>query len=193
SPRDFPWKQWLEGANTLRYGEVAEMRESGGALVPIEPLLALVEKLDWALFLDGPRFEAYLTGPVREPACLGCYPEEPDELRRKLTDYFTGEGGPGLPAKHEMNGTPRAPLRALLPPHIDYVRGGVSYAWAYKELAEQTDASLFVIVGTSHYSGERFTLTRQNFKTPLGVVETDQKFIDRLVEHYGSGLFDDPL
>src|SRR5207249_4750397 len=69
----------------------------------------------------------------------------------------------------------------------------VSYAWAFKELAERTDASLFVIVGTSHYSGERFTLTRQNFKTPLGVVDTDQKFVDRLVEHYGSSLFDDPL
>src|SRR5262249_10858255 len=128
SPREFTWMQWLDGSNTLRDVQVAAMRESGGALVPIEPLLALVGKLDWALFLDGPQVEAYLTGPVREPACLGCYPEEPDELRRKLTDYFTGEGGPGLPAKHEMNGTPRAPLRALLAPHIDYVRGGVSYA-----------------------------------------------------------------
>lgn len=193
SPREFTWMQWLDGSKTLRDVQAAAMRESGGALVPIEPLMALVDKLDTALFLDGPRFEAYLTGPVREPSCLGCYPEDPDELRRKLTGYFTGEGGPGLPAKHETNGTPRARLRALLAPHIDYLRGGVSYAWAFKELAERTDASLFVIVGTSHYSVERFTLTRQNFKTPLGVVETDQKFIDRLVEHYGSGLFDDPF
>jgi MEMO1 family protein len=193
SPREFTWMQWLDGSNTLRDVQAAAMRESGGALVPIEPLLALVDKLDTALFLDGPRFEAHLTGPTREPSCLGCYPENPDELRRKLEGYFTGAGGPGLPEKHDRNGTPRATLRALLAPHIDYVRGGVSYAWAYKELAERTDARLFVIVGTSHYSGERFTLTRQNFKTPLGVVETDQKFVDRLVEHYGNGLFNDPL
>ncbi len=89
--------------------------------------------------------------------------------------------------------SPAARLRALLAPHIDYARGGVSYAWAYKELAERTDASLFVVVATSHYSPERFTLTRQDFKTPLGVVPTDQGFIDRLVGHYGDGLFDDPL
>jgi AmmeMemoRadiSam system protein B len=193
SPREFTWMQWLDGSKTLRDVQAAAMRESGGALVPIEPLLALVEKLDTALFLDGPRFEAYLTAPVREPSCLGCYPEDADELRRKLTGYFTGDGGPGLPEKHDRNGTPRPSVRALLAPHIDYLRGGVSYAWAYKELAERTDTSLFVVVGTSHYSGERFTLTRQNFKTPLGVVETDQKFVDRLVEHFGSGLFDDPL
>src|SRR5262249_55519986 len=86
-----------------------------------------------------------------------------------------------------------ARLRALLAPHIDYARGGVSYAWGFKELADRTDASLFVIVGTSHYSPERFTLTRQNFKTPLGVVPTDQAFADRLVESYGDGLFDDPF
>jgi len=217
SPREFTWMQWLDGSNTLRDVQAAAMRESGGALVPIEPLLALVEKLDTALFLDGPRFEAFLTGPVREPSCLGCYPDDPDELRRKLEGYFTGAGGPGLPEKRrrgeeekrrngvpDVSSSPLLPfsssdpangkrLRALLAPHIDYLRGGVSYAWAYKELAERTDASLFVIVGTSHYSAERFTLTRQNFKTPLGIVESDQKFIDKLVENYGRGLFEDPL
>jgi AmmeMemoRadiSam system protein B len=80
-----------------------------------------------------------------------------------------------------------------LAPHIDYARGGVSYAWGYKELAERCTAGLFVIVGTSHYSPARFTLTRQDFKTPLGVVPTDQTYVDRLVSHYGDGLFDDPL
>jgi AmmeMemoRadiSam system protein B len=50
-----------------------------------------------------------------------------------------------------------------------------------------------VIVATSHYSPCRFTLTRMNFETPLGTVQTDQAYIDRLVAHYGDGLFDDPL
>src|SRR5262249_42540633 len=48
-------------------------------------------------------------------------------------------------------------------------------------------------VGTSHYSAARFTLTRKHFKTPLGVVPTDQAAIDCLVGHYGDGLFDDPF
>src|SRR5207247_3454961 len=65
--------------------------------------------------------------------------------------------------------------------------------WGFKELFEQTDASLFVIIGTSHFSSERFTLTRKHFKTPLGIVPTDQGYVDRLVAHYGDGLFADEL
>src|SRR5262249_15897678 len=113
----------------------------------------------------------------------------PDGLRRQLRRLFTAENGPGLPREPQPDGR----LRAALVPHIDYQRGGVSFAWGFKELFERTDASLFVIIGTSHYSPHRFTLTRKNFKTPLGVVPTDQQYIDRLVKHYGNGLFDDEL
>jgi AmmeMemoRadiSam system protein B len=76
---------------------------------------------------------------------------------------------------------------------MDYARGGVTYGWGFKELVEQTDAKLFVIVATSHYSPARFTLTRMNFATPLGVVETDQAYVDRIVRGYGDGVFDDPF
>jgi AmmeMemoRadiSam system protein B len=48
-----------------------------------------------------------------------------------------------------------------------------------------------VIIATSHYSPHRFTLTRKNFKSPLGIVPTDQEYIDRLEKHFGDGLFDD--
>ncbi|HJT79289.1 MAG TPA: AmmeMemoRadiSam system protein B, partial [Gemmataceae bacterium] len=73
----------------------------------------------------------------------------------------------------------------------DYARGGSTYTYAFKEVVQSTPASLFVIIGTSHYSAHRFTLTRKHFKTPLGVAPTDQGYIDRLVAHYGDGLFDD--
>jgi AmmeMemoRadiSam system protein B len=205
SVREFTWLQWLDGTNTLRDVQAVAMHQAGGELLPIEPLAALVEKLDSALFLDGPRFEALLTAPVREPVCLGSYSADPDELSRQLDDFFTGRGGPGLPASpgvsnvlsagHSVYPAQHSPhrLRALLAPHIDYARGGACYAWGYKELAERTDASLFVIVATSHYSPARFTLSRQDFKTPLGVVPTDQAYVDRVVQSYGDGLFDDPL
>ena len=207
--REFTWLQWLDGSNTLRDIQAAAMRGGGGLLVPMEPLAALIERLDAALFLDGPRFAERLTGPVREPACLGCYPADPDELRVMLDGYFTAKGGPGLPnticpspsaSEGDLKNQPRwrsgsdkNAIRALLAPHIDYARGGVSYAWGYKELAERCDASLFVIVGTSHYSPARFTLSRQDFKTPLGLVPTDQTYVNHLVAHYGDGLFEDPL
>jgi AmmeMemoRadiSam system protein B len=40
---------------------------------------------------------------------------------------------------------------------------------------------------------QRFTLTRKDFQTPLGIAATDSTYIDRLVAHYGDGLFDDEL
>jgi AmmeMemoRadiSam system protein B len=88
---------------------------------------------------------------------------------------------------------PDARFRAILIPHIDYGRGGHTYARAFKELFEHTPAMLFVIVGTAHYSYHRFTLTRKHFQTPLGIAPTDQTYIDRLTAHYGDGLFDDEL
>src|SRR2546423_1682499 len=83
----------------------------------------------------------------------------PDDLRHQLRRLFTGPGGPGLPGDVRPDGR----LRAALLPHIDYARGGSTYAWGFKEVVERTDASLFVIVGTSHLSSHRFTLTRKAF------------------------------
>lgn len=126
-------------------------------------------------------------GQVREPSCIGCYEAEPEALRLQIRRLFTGRKGPGLP----RDPVPEGRLRAALLPHIDYHRGGATFAWGFKEVAEQSAASLFVIIGTSHYSPCRFTLTHQYFKTPLGIVPTDRHYIDRLVAHYGEGLFDD--
>jgi AmmeMemoRadiSam system protein B len=185
---EFRWVQLLDGRRSLRDIQAEAVRQAQGRLWRLDGFIALLERLEEALFLDGPRFQKKISGPVREPSCIGCYEGEPEALRRQLRGLFTGERGPGLPARPHDGA-----LRAALLPHIDYHRGGASYAWGFKELFERTDASLFVIIGTAHYSAHRFTLTRKNFKTPLGIVPTDQQYIDRLVACYGDGLFNDPL
>ena len=157
---------------------------SGGAAL----LHTLLDRLEDGLFLDGPKWQARLAAPVREPACLGTYAADTQELRRQLHALFTDPQSSGLP---DPKVKPNGRLRAILAPHIDYGRGGRTYTWAFKELVEQTTASLFVIIGTSHYSRQRFTLTRKHFKTPLGIVTTDGDYIDRLEKHYGAGLFAD--
>jgi AmmeMemoRadiSam system protein B len=186
---EFMWVQMFDGARSLRDIQAEAMRRLDGEFLPLDWFTGLVERLDAAMLLDGPRFRNYLDAPVREPSCLGCYESEPAALRKQIRGYFTGAGGPGLPRGR----TPDGRLRACLVPHIDYQRGGTSYAWGFREVVEHSDASVFVIVGTSHYSAQRFTLTRKDFKTPLGIVPTDQAYIDRLVQHYGDGLFDDRL
>lgn len=154
---------------------------------PLSFVSALAARLDEALFLAGPRLRERLGGPVRPPSCIGAYPEEPAELCQLLDRLFAKGAGPPGQARHDGG------LRAVLAPHIDYARGGLTYTHAFRQLAERTDASLFVIVATSHYGRDRFTLTRKHFQTPLGVAHTDQPFIDRLAEAYGGGLFDDEI
>jgi AmmeMemoRadiSam system protein B len=186
---ELEWLQLFDGKRSLRDIQTEVMRQLGGQLVPLELLQRLAERMDDALFLDGPRFRAAAEDPVRRPSCIGCYEGDPASLRRQLARLFTGPDGPGLPDEARCDGR----LRAVLVPHIDYARGGATYARGFKEIVERSKASLFVIVGTSHYSAHRFTLTRKHFRTPLGTVETDGAFVDRVVGHYGGGLFDDEL
>jgi MEMO1 family protein len=186
---ELQWVQLFDGQRTLREIQTEAIRQVDGQLVPLELFTRLASALDEALFLEGPRYRARVDDPIRPPSCIGAYKADPDALRRQVEELFTGPGGPGLPGPSQSDDS----LRALLAPHIDYARGGRTYAWGFKELAERTAASLFVIIGTSHYSGHRFTLTRKHFQTPLGLAFTDQDYIDRLVKAYGDGLFDDEL
>jgi AmmeMemoRadiSam system protein B len=158
--------------------------------VAVEDVTAIVVALDEARLLDGPTWRRFVSEPVRQPTCVGVYPADPDGVRRQMQGLFTGKGGPGMPGgvKRQTDGR----LRAVLLPHMDYTRGNVTYGHGFKALAEATDARLFVVVATSHHPTTRFTLSRQHFATPLGVVETDQAFVDRVVKRYGDRLFDDP-
>jgi MEMO1 family protein len=186
---EFLWMQEFNGRRSLRDLQADVMSGAGGQLIPLDLFTSLVERLEAGLYLEGPRFRAKLADPIRPPSCVGCYEAEPDALREQLRQYFTGRDGPGLPEERKPDGA----LRAALVPHIDFARGGPTFAHGFKEVYERTDAALFVIIGTSHHSPYRYTLTRKNFLTPLGIARTDQGYIDRLVKHYGDGLFEDEI
>jgi AmmeMemoRadiSam system protein B len=82
----------------------------------------------------------------------------------------------------------------LIAPHIDFSRGGPVYAHAYRAL-EGCDADLYVVFGTAHASPPQlFTLTRQDFATPLGPVATDRGVVDAIAAELGEEeLFDHEL
>jgi MEMO1 family protein len=183
--------QLFTGSRTLLEIRSAVMAKLGGLQVRVEALAALAARLDESLFLDSQYLRDYVLGPVRRPSCIGCYPADPDGIHRQLRSLFTNPGGPGMPG--EPAASPLGRLRAVLVPHMDYARGGVTYGWGFRELFERTDASLFVVIATSHFSPQRFTLTRMNFLTPLGLVETDQEYVGRIANEYGGGVFADPF
>lgn len=188
-----PILELLNGGNDLRDIQVGLLPYTNGQLFPLTILEQLVTKLDEALLLDGPRIDEHIAefhaSPIREPSCLDSYGSEPDAIRELLLNQFHDPRGSGLPASTKANGS----LRGALVPHIDYHRGGPIYTHGFKELVERSDATVFVIIGTSHYSASRYILTRKDFQTPLGVVETDKDYVNRLATYYGNRAFEDEI
>jgi AmmeMemoRadiSam system protein B len=168
-----------------------------GALLMSEDLKEFVAMLDRHYYLHSDRFHDYQQAviadfrrqPTRAPAHVGGgYPGEPAALTAQLDSYFVAAQGPGPPATPNGAAAPRA----IVAPHIDFHRGGPAYAWAYKGLVESAGADLYIILGTSHCSGRTpYILTRKNFETPLGLVETDVEFVERLQASSAADCFVD--
>ncbi len=177
----------FDGTRTPR--DVERALALRGQLVDLPRIEGLARELGEAGLLHGAAhralraraLDAYRSAPARAAACAGgVYPEDPEALRRALDGWLSHPEGPGP-------GSPGgAPVRLLVAPHIDYPRGGASYAHAYRALADACDADLFVVFGTAHASPERlFTLTRQSYATPLGPVATDRPLVERLAAALG--------
>lgn len=184
---------------------IAEMREifrgRHGRAPSDEQIRGIVQQMDAAGFLDSPRFaerrhrieEGFRLSPVRQPAHAGAaYAGEPGTLRAQIASFFEHAEGPGAPDPVILgpDGALAAarPVRGLIAPHIDFHRGGPTYAWAYRELA-RSDADLFVILGTCHAGmDDPFAATRKPYETPLGRAATDEEFLEALGQRYGGDL-----
>ena len=158
-----------------------------GVRIGTDALEDLVAALDDALLLDNERFEQaqeralaeFRDAPFRAPVLAGqSYPADADELSRQLRESIRAvdDTAPG-----------RADARGLVSPHIDYARGGPTYARVWKRAAEAVEAAeLVVLLGTDHFGGDgRLTLTRQHYATPLGVLPTAQQVVDDLAQVLG--------
>jgi AmmeMemoRadiSam system protein B len=179
---------WMDGTRTYEDLQQAFRRKFSETL-ELQVIEQLVRDLDARWFLDNPRFrsrwkaeiERYLNSPSRPAAHAGAaYADREDRLRQQLAELFAGEKGPGVPTPATA-GPMTARLCGVLSPHIDLHRGGSTFAWAYKRLVEESAADLFVIFGTAHSPMRNlFSVTKKNFQTPLGTVQTDRKFISKL-------------
>ncbi len=158
-----------------------------GLRLPQDVVENLIQQFDQALLLENETFyrakqaalDEYHAAPHREPALAGpSYPDDPNELRRMLQNYLS-----------QANGVPLAPANStgIISPHIDYQRGGETYARVWAGAAEAVrQAELVIIFGTDHNGGlGTITLTQQNYATPLGVMPTDRELVNRLAEALG--------
>jgi AmmeMemoRadiSam system protein B len=163
----------------------AELMRRHGELVTREHLERLIDSLDEHGFLDSPAFarrrdtidRAFLDAPSRPASHAGgAYPDDPVQLRETMDGFFTAPDGPGAVARASGNG-----VRGLVAPHIDFHRGGPAYAWGYRDLAERSEADLFVVFGTCHAGmAHPFALSRKDYETPFGPALVDRDFVQTL-------------
>jgi len=129
----------------------------------------------------------YAAAPFRTPFIAGRgYPAYPDRLRPYLDQYIADAQQTKLPELPPINiPNEAAPVagkvRGLLSPHIDYARGGHVYGAVWNDAAEAVkQADLVIMIGTDHYGYDPFTLTRQHYATPYGVLPTAVDIVDKL-------------
>lgn len=189
-----------------------------GKAPTLRQIADVVERFDAAGLLDSDRFrerrraleDAFRQGPVRPAAHAGgAYAGDAAALRAQIDGFFSASDGPGTasnggsltdPVASPSAAAPKASAspsaaapqtrtRALIAPHIDFHRGGSTYAWAYREILERSDADLYVVLGTCHAGmPDPFAVTLKAYETPLGPVPVDREFYDALNRRAGQDL-----
>jgi AmmeMemoRadiSam system protein B len=158
-----------------------------GLRLSMDMIENLLDQFDQALLLESENFyqarqrviEDYRAAPYRQPALAGAsYPSDPGKLGELLREYLDNVNGLQPSA---------ASSRGVISPHIDFQRGGPTYAQVWTSSAAAVrEAELVIIFGTDHNGGPgTITLTRQNYASPLGVMPTDLDLVDRLADVLG--------
>ena len=184
----------FDGEHSIAEIHAVLARRHGSAPTAAQ-IASVAAQLDAEGFLDSPAFaarrarleEAFRGSPTRAAAHAGgAYAGDPDALRKQIDAFYAGADGPGRPVP--LRGAP-AP-RGVMAPHIDFHRGGVTYGWAYRELAAADEApDLFVILGTCHAGmADPFAVTLKPYDTPLGPAPVDREFVEALERRYRDDL-----
>jgi AmmeMemoRadiSam system protein B len=183
--------------------EIREILERRHGKAPtLDEIADVVQRFDAAGFLDSARFrkrrraleDAFRQSPVRPAAHAGgAYAGEAEALQAQIDGFFSAADGPGVGGGdriiYPVASPSAAAPRAVIAPHIDFHRGGSTYAWAYREILERSDADLYVVLGTCHAGmPDPFAVTLKPYDTPLGPVPVDRDFYDALNRRAGQDL-----
>ena len=178
----------LNGSRSVRDLQMEMMRQGGGLLVDTDEINNILLHLDESFLLDSERFQSarddiitrFTSEKVRP--CSHCgqgYPNEPLDLGAWLDEILDGHG----PASK-----PEGKIEALVGPHIDLRVGYNVYAQTYSMLKHSSPTRV-ILLGVGHEMAcDLFSLTDKDFETPLGLVKSDRKAVERLKEK-GKGVF----
>ena len=169
----------------------AEIETHLKAQIPIEEIENVARELDHYLLLESPRAGSRRAEIAAEFSKLPTRPAQfvqgsASEVSSLLDGLFSGDAGAG-----KIDARRDEPLPGILAPHIDFNRGGPCYTFAYRELAERSDADLYVILGVAHMSpANPFVVTSKDYETPLGTATTDREAVAALEKRLGKRIYD---
>ncbi len=184
-PEWLPLFTLLQGEKTL--DEIAELT---GA--PKDFLVQLVTVLDEAGLLWGPNCERLEREAMERVATANAFPigassaagDDPVAAKAAIAALLDKAEDP------ELDGE----LLGIVAPHLDYARGGATYAAAYKSLMHDAKFDRVVILGTNHFgAGDGVVMSRFGFQTPFGTFNADLPVIDALAATLGARLFKDEI
>ena len=115
---------------------------------------------------------------IRKPAVAGprgFYPSDPATLKEAINEYLSG-------AQKVSESKPLG----LIAPHAGYVYSGPVAGWAYRQLAGWKYDTV-VVLAPSHSEFFSFAsiMAQGRYQTPLGDIEVDGKFGERLAQASG--------
>ncbi len=115
---------------------------------------------------------------ARKPIVAGqFYPSDRNDLLKSIENSFRSSFGPGrLPSKRG-----KEKIKGVLSPHAGYPFSGAGAAKVFKEIGESDFPEAYLILGVNH-GGTDTCISDENWKTPLGEVQSDKDLIRILVE-----------
>lgn len=108
---------------------------------------------------------------MRQPVARGFYPFDADTLEKQV--------------KNLLNRAPERPIKpkGLIVPHAGYSYSGKTAAHAYKTL-KNMEIKNAILLGVNHGGlGSKAQISGQNWKTPLGIMEKNEKINSKLLKN----------
>lgn len=120
---------------------------------------------------------------VRRPAVAGAfYPGDKSSLLPYISKLFLSDRGPGAEPTVSLAGERR--LLGIISPHAGYMYSGEIAAHGYYYLAEDGLPDTIILIGPNHtgLGGAISVYPGGSWETPLGSVNVDVDFVERLKE-----------
>lgn len=111
---------------------------------------------------------------------------------KQIESCFESKFGPGkIPIKFSN----KTDFIALISPHAGYVYSGPCASHGFKALAETSLPETIILLGPNHtgYANSTFSLSLEDFETPLGVVKNNTEIGKKLLSNESINVQNDEL